>query len=233
MRKASHFRSRRLASAVPTLVSKSWLGRSLSRHLSVVALVLVLLGEAVVAGFVMRDLGRSYATVENMYNGSVQGLLRVGELQYEAQETRRSTLYALTTNDGNLQVNYADQSREADQRVSDGIAEYLAQARMPRELEVGKRLENDWNAYLKIRDDVLGFILESSPKEAVDVDLRSGVPLFDRVRQDLDDIKRLYDEQASQQLVVVAASSRRSVLKLIAGLGFALLFGSVAIWAIQ
>src|SRR6201993_920400 len=196
-------------------------------------LLMVLLAEVGVGIFVLKDLRQSYVQVQKMYEGSVRGLRRIGELQYEAQETRRSTLYALTTNDGNLQVNYADQSREADQRVSDGIAEYLAQARMPRELEVGKRLENDWNAYLKIRDDVLGFILESSPKEAVDVDLRSGVPLFDRVRQDLDDIKRLYDEQASQQLVVVAASSRRSVLKLIAGLGFALLFGSVAIWAIQ
>ena len=41
------------------------------------------------------------------------GLRGIGELQYQAQETRRSTLYALTTNDSNLQVEYADQSRAA------------------------------------------------------------------------------------------------------------------------
>src|SRR5437879_9606683 len=73
----------------------------------------------------------------------MQGLRRIGELQYDAQETRRSTLYALTTEDGNLQVEYADQSREADHRVSEGIAEYLVQARRPRDIEVGKRLANE------------------------------------------------------------------------------------------
>jgi len=75
----------------------------------------------------------------------------------------------------------------------------------------------------------LGLILESSPKEAVAVDLTSGVSLFDRVRQDAEQIKRLYDEQASQELVLVTESSQRSVLKLIGGSGFALIFGSAAI----
>jgi signal transduction histidine kinase len=196
--------------------------------------VLMVFGVEVGVGiFVIRDLLTAYRDVQQVYAGSVRGLRSIGELQYQAQETRRSTLYALATSDGNLQVTYADQSREADKRVTDGIAEYLAQARTPREIGVGKRLANDWDTYLKIRNDVLGLILESSTKEAVDVDLKSGVPLFDRVRQDLDDVKRLYEEQASQQLAVVAVSSRRLVVKLIGGLGFAVLFGSLAIWAIQ
>src|ERR1700745_1772870 len=218
MRKVSNFRSRRLASAVPTLVSKSWLGRSLSRHLSVVALVLVLLGEAVVAGFVMRDLGRSYATVENMYNGSVQGLLRVGDMQYEAQETRRSTLYALTTNDGNLQVSYADQSRDADRRVTEGIAQYLTNARSAQEARAGHQLAKDWTDYLRVRDEVLGLTLEGSPKEAVHLDLNLGVSKFDRVRRDLDDVKRSYDAEASQQVATVAEASRTSMARLTAAL---------------
>ena len=181
----------------------------------------------------IRDLHNSYLEVERMYDKSVRGLHRIGELQYEAQETRRSTLYALTTNDGNLQVNYADQSREADRRVTEGIARYLAQARTPQELSLGRRLANDWSTYLTVRDDVLGLILEGGVKEAVDLDLASGVPLFDRVRRDLEDIKRLYDEQASQRLAAVAGFYRRSAVKLTAALGFGLLFGSLAIWAIQ
>lgn len=183
--------------------------------------------------FVIRDLLSTYAQAERIYVVSIQGLRRIGELQYEAQEARRTTLYALTTNDGNLQVDYADQSHRADRLVSEGVATYLAQARMPQEIEVGKRLANEWDAYLKVRDDVLGLILEGSAKEAVAVDLTSGVSLFDRVRQDLEEIKRLYDEQASQQLLLVTDSSRRSVRKLCAGFAFALLFGMAAIWAIQ
>src|SRR5215472_537142 len=168
-----------------------------------------------------------------MYVGSVQGLRQIGELQFQTQETRRSTLYALTTNDSNLQVEYADQSREADRRVKEGITEYLKQARMPGEQEVGVRLQQDWSQYLKVRDEVLASILEGSTKEAVDMDLSGGVPSFERVRRDLDEIKRLYDEQASEELARVRASSRRSIIKLISVVCFTLLFATFSVWALQ
>lgn len=128
-----------------------------------------------------------------MYAVSVRGLRRIGELQFQAQETRRSTLYALTTSDSNLQVEYADRSREADQLVGIGIAEYLKEAQTSSELEVGTRLQKDWAAYLRIRDEVLASILEGSAKEAVSRDISGGIPMFDRVRRDLEDVKRLYD----------------------------------------
>lgn len=203
------------------------------RHSVAFVLLLVVAVEAGLGLFVVRDLLTTYARVEHIYVVLVQGLLRIGELQYEAQETRRTALYALTTNNGDLQVEYADQSRRADRLVSEGIAQYLQEALAPRAIELGKRLTNDWDAYLKVRDDVLGFILENSAKEAIAEDLTSGVSLFDRVRQDLDEIKRLYDEQASEQLAVVIRSSRRSELRLIGGFAFALLFASAAVWAIQ
>jgi signal transduction histidine kinase len=183
--------------------------------------------------FVIRDLRAADREVQRIYAGSVLGLRGIGELQYQAQETRRSTLYALTTNDSNLQVEYADQSRAADRRVTDGITDYLAHARMPREVDLGKRLEHDWSAYLKVRDEVLASILEGSTKEAVDFDLAGGVPSFDRVRQDLEEVKRLYDQQASQRLAIVDQASRRSAGRLVGVLCFTLLFASVSVWAIQ
>lgn len=214
-------------------MSKAFLAPNVSRHVSTILLLLVLCCEAGLGIFVIRDLARSYATVERMYNGSVQGLRRFGDLQYEAQETRRSTLYALSTNDGNLQVEYADQSRKADRGVTQRIHQYLAGARTARESEVGHRLASDWIAYLRVRDEVLGLILEGSPKEAVQLDLSLGVPEFDRVRQDLEEVKQIYDEQAAQQLAEVARFSRYSVARLTAALGVGVLFGAVAIWAIQ
>src|SRR5579864_9816026 len=119
------FRAQRSVQRVPSWRDYSFL------------LFMVLLAEVGVGIFVLRDLRQSYVQVQKMYEGSVRGLRRIGELQYEAQETRRSTLYALTTNDGNLQVNYADQSREADRLVTEGIADYLSQARLPQERSVG------------------------------------------------------------------------------------------------
>src|ERR1700757_3418845 len=205
----------------------------IARHSSSLLLFMVFCVVIAVGVFMIGDLHTATDQAQRMYAGSVQGLRQIGELQYEAQETRRSTLYALTTNDSNLQVEYADQSRSADGLVTEGIAQYLAGAHIPREMELGNRLQADWSAYLKVRDEVLASILEGSTKEAVDMDLSGGVPSFDRVRQDLEEIKRLYDEQASDQLALVDASSRRSVIRLVGVLSFTLLFASASVWAIQ
>lgn len=205
----------------------------LSRYSSLLLLLLVCGVTAGLGVFVMRDSRIADSEAQKMYAGAVLGFRRIGELQYETQETRRSTLYALTTNDSNLQVEYADQSRRADRRVSDGIAEYLKHARMPRQVEVGGRLRDDWLAYLKVRDEVLASILEGSTREAVQLDITKGVASFDQVRQDLDIIKRLYDEEASQQLAHVDESARRSVMRLIAVITLTILFASVSIWVIQ
>lgn len=230
---ASALKKRRVIPAFKQLTQHSWFARGMSRHLSMILLFLLLLGEACVALFVMRDLGRSYANVEKMYNGSVQGLLRIGDMQYDAQETRRSTLYALTTSDGNLQVTYADQSRDADRGVTQGIAQYLAEARTPQEIRAGQQLAKDWSDYLKVRDEVLGLILEGSAKEAVQLDLNSGVSEFERVRHDLNGVKQSYDAQALQQLATVAELSRSSMARLTGALVFGLVLGMTAIWAIQ
>src|SRR5215470_385840 len=171
---------------------------------------------AIVGSFVMRDLQTANSSAENMYRVSVQGLLQVGEMQYFAQETRRATLYALTTNDSNLQLNYADQTRDADRQVTRAIAEYKREATLPEQLELANRLSNDWAEYLGIRDEVLASILEGSTKEAVSLDLSGGVPSFERVKQELNEVRRLYDRQASQRLANVVATSRRSALRLIA-----------------
>lgn len=204
-----------------------------SRYPSALLLLVVFGVEVGVGLFVIRDVRTASAESQQMYARSVLGLRQIGELQYQAQETRRSTLYALTTNDSNLQVTYADQSREADRRVTEGIAAYLQQARMPNELEVGRRLQRDWSAYLKVRDEVLASILEGSTREAVDMDLNGGVPSFERVRQDLEEIKRLYDVQASEQLARVSASLHRSIVRMIGVVCFALVFATFSVWAIQ
>ena len=204
-----------------------------SPYNSSLLLLIVFLVVIVVGLFVVRDLHSTNVEAQKMYAGSVLGLHRIGELQYQAQETRRSTFYALTTNDSNLQLEYADQSREADRRVNEGIGEYLRQVHMPHEIEVGKRLQRDWSDYLSVRNEVLASILEGSTKEAVNLDLKGGVPSFERVRQDLEEIKRLYDQQASEQLANVAATARRTIFRLIGVLGITLTLASISVWAIQ
>jgi signal transduction histidine kinase len=203
------------------------------RHHAAVLLFVMCCGIAVIGGFVVIDLRTANLETREDYVRSVHGLERIGELQYDAQETRRATLYALTTSDSNLQVQYADQSRDADKRVTDAIAEYGSHANQPTESAAAARLLHDWANYLAIRDDVLASILEGSTKEAVSLDLSGGVPAFERVRQDLYEVKRLYDQDASKRQAELAASSSRSVSRLIGILSFTFLLSSAAVWAIQ
>jgi signal transduction histidine kinase len=194
---------------------------------------LVFSAEVAIGLLMFHDLSRSNSELQRMYERSVQGLRQIGEMQYQAQETRRSTLYALTTNDANLQVSYCDMSRAADRRVQEAISQYLEQAGTPQELAAGRLLATDWSDYLKVRDDVLGRIFEGNTKEAVELDLTYGVPKFEKVSQDLEVEKEIYDRQATEQLVTVAKFSQRALLRLTLVLGFCLLFGSLAVLAIQ
>jgi signal transduction histidine kinase len=204
-----------------------------SRHSGVLLLFMVCCGVAVVALLMIRDLEQANSEAQEINRGSVHGLQRIGELQYEAQETRRATLYALTTTDSNLQVEYADQTREADRRVTEGIAEYRNEARSAKVLALADRVNHDWITYLGVRDEVLASILEGSTQEAVSLDLRGGVPAFERVRKDLDEVKRLYAEDASRREADLAASARRTVNKLVGITTFTFLLSSAAVWAIQ
>ena len=204
-----------------------------SRHNATFLLFLVCCGVAAIGAIVIRDLQNANAESQRMYASTVYGLQKIGELQYEAQETRRATLYALTTTDSNLQVEYADQTRNADQRGKDGISEYGNQAKRPEEVELADRLTRDWTHYLDVRDEVLASILEGSIKEAVSLDLSGGVPAFERVRQDLNEVKRLYGEGASRSQANLVASARRSTWRLVAIHSFTLLLSGAAVWAIQ
>lgn len=204
-----------------------------SRHNAGLLLLVVCCGVAVAGVFVIRDMQNTSAEAQKMYSGSVHGLQQIGELQYYAQETRRATLYALTTSDSNLQVEYADQSRDADQRVKDSIADYGRQANSPRAAQLADRLTRDWASYLNVRDEVLASILEGSTKEAVSLDLSGGVPAFEVVRQDLNEVKRLYDADASLRLANLVAFSSRSSWRVIEILGFTFILSCGAVWTIQ
>src|SRR5215475_7230258 len=197
-----------------------------SRHSALLLLFMVCCGVLVVALLMIRDLEQANTGAQEIYTGSVHGLQRIGELQYEAQETRRATLYALTTTNSNLQLEYADQTREADRRVTEGIAEYRNEARSAEVLALADRLNHDWISYLGVRDEVLASILEGSTQEAVSLDLKGGVPAFDRVRKDLDEVKRHYAEDASRRETDLAASARRTVNKLVGITSFTFLLST-------
>src|SRR6185503_9600274 len=102
-----------------------------SGHHFSVALVVVGLTVLGVGLLVVRDLRASNRRTRDMYENSMAGLDLLNELQYQTQEARRSVLYALTTSDSNRQVEYADQSRDADAEVAEIIERHIRSTAAP------------------------------------------------------------------------------------------------------
>src|SRR5882672_5197200 len=179
------------------------------------AFVLIGLGVLGVGVFVVNDLRATSREVRQVYDRSMTGLDLIGELQYQTQEARRIMLYALTTNDSNLQIDYVDQSRAADTRVREIIAQHLKLDDSRNEAAITNQFQEDWSAYLKVRDDMIVQILEGSTVVATELDLSAGVPAFNKVREDLQEVKRIHRAEAEKQLNSVEGVSSRSLLKLI------------------
>jgi PAS domain S-box-containing protein len=170
---------------------------------------------AAVAALEYRDQQRAHHDTKLMYQGLINGLGAVADLQYEIQEARRSMLYALTTTDSNRQVTYADRSRSADARVT-AITSRLAPTSDTGE---GRRLlaalDRAWAAYLTCRDEVIASILEGEVKEAVDRDLSEGSPAFERVRLALSVVERHQQQRAEAKLAEIATLSTRSLTRVV------------------
>ncbi|HKP72318.1 MAG TPA: ATP-binding protein, partial [Pyrinomonadaceae bacterium] len=199
------------------------------------SLIFLLIGLAVVGvgWYIVRDIVRANQQVEQMYRGTAQGIDVLGDLQYQTQEVRRIMLYTFTTDDPNLQVEYADQSHTAEGRIAGLIARERQQAKSAHLLQAVDKFERDWAAYLKTRDEVLGTILQGSIKDAVQIDQATSIPAFNQVRADLQQIKELYKNEAESQLAEVNRSFNRTLYKLVTILLVTLLLAVVVIRTIQ
>ncbi len=190
------------------------MNRTLRRYRFTLVFLLIGLVVAAVGWYVVSDLRRAGSQVNELYTGTEQGLDLLGDLQYQTQEVRRIMLYAFTTSDPNLQIEYADQSLVAERRIAQLLAEQRRHPKSPEHLRALDQFERTWAAYLKTRDAVLGTILEGSIEGAVALDQREGIPAFNRVRDDLQNIKGVYKSDAVAQLAGVNQSFNRTLYKL-------------------
>src|SRR6185295_14109154 len=97
---------------------RDWL-RLEGEHRVVALLALAGVAVLIVGGILVRDIRTAVRRAREMHESSVAALDLLNDLNYQTQEARRSMLYALTTTDSNLQVQYADSSRAADARVAE------------------------------------------------------------------------------------------------------------------
>src|SRR4051812_25262601 len=142
-------------------------------------LVCFALLSAATGAFSLLQLRSAASEARQLYDGLVSGLDLIGALQYDVQEARRRMLYALTTTDANLQVEYVDESRAADERVTARVHQHIRQLAHPDDIAAARQFEHDWNDYITVRDEVIAAILEGQSAAAIANDLHAGTPAFD------------------------------------------------------
>ena len=186
------------------------------RDHSMFVVVLFALLSVTAGGFSLLELRKASAEARQLYDNLLGGLDLISGLQFDVQEARRRMLYALTTRNANLQVQYADESRAADARVRTRITGQLSRVTRPADLVVARRFIRDWTSYLQVRDEVIALILEGQTEPAIALDLRDGTAAFDHVRRDLRAMQARFEADAEGQRLGVEQASNRSFDTIIA-----------------
>ena len=171
-----------------------WIRRSVGGAGIVLALVgLAGLVQAVRACY---SINTAIREARALYSVGVIGSSIQGDLQYSAQESRRTLIYALTTNDPNRQLPYIDQARAADLEVDrsvSGIATLELDPQSARELA---GFAAAWKVYLATRDEIISLILTDRPKDALAMDMARSVPAFEAANSALRRSKASADRYA-------------------------------------
>jgi len=196
--------------------------------LAVIAVTVLALGR-----IVARDVGQSASDAKQLYERLAQGLELIDELQFDMQEVRRIVLYALHTSDANRQLQYAEQSRSIDagvERLLENQATIFIGAPTKEHLDA---VAGAWHHFLRVRDDVIGLILEGSLPEGVALDEHEGAARYSDVRQALANLKMSFESDAQRQVAEARARADRATVRLMLLVSSALIAAAVGIYLVN
>jgi PAS domain S-box-containing protein len=203
------------------------------RYRELPLLVAVMATVLTLAVLMMRDLRQSADEAGRLYDRVAHGLDLIDQLQFNTQEVRRVLLYALYTSDANLQLAYVEQSRELDGRVQqllDNRTWFAGASATERQLDL---ISANWREYLRVRDDVIGYILEGSLPDAVALDQDAGTKRFNAVREAIAALKDSFALEAAAEASSARSRAARTTERLAVLVLGALLTTAVGIYLIN
>jgi two-component system sensor histidine kinase/response regulator len=192
------------------------------------AVIVIVLG-----AITINQLRRASERSRVSYSGLLVDLGRIAELHHQTQEARRAMLYLLTTDDPNQQVDYAEESKAADQKIAELLAGQVRSGTAEESATLWAAFDRDWRVYQQVRDEVLATILEGNSKEAIQIDLKRGRAAFSNLRNDLLTINEQYKRQADADMKLVGAANNRALGQVSITLALMLLFAVVTAKQLQ
>lgn len=202
-----------------------------SRFTVFFALIVAAIGGVV--SILMANLYTTQSRTQQDYLRSVLGLDLGSELQYQTQEARWTLLYALVSEQTNRQAEYITTSRRAERVVSTRLRTCRSLLEWFSQDQLAFRLEQDWNVYLRVREELIALMRAGRSDDAVELDLRRGVPAFNKVRDDLRLIQQQFKVQSDRLLQQLETTLTSSLLRMTFILGLCLICSFISVKMLQ
>jgi signal transduction histidine kinase/DNA-binding response OmpR family regulator len=168
------------------------------------------------------DERRAVLASESLYSKLVVGLSVQGDLQYATQESRRTFLYVLTTDDMPSQLTYIEGVRKADLSVDLLTGKSILMKIGPDEDRLLQVFATRWMEYLELRDTIIALVLGRRRPEAMALE-GSAAAKFDRAETVIRELKASIEKDAAENAASTtnlfrrAASERTGLLILTVG----------------
>jgi diguanylate cyclase (GGDEF)-like protein len=156
-----------------------------------------------------RALKQAVTRSQDLYRIDTVGSQIESRLEYETQESRRVFIYALALHDPNEQLPYIDEAREASTHVEEAVRQ-LRQIKATDFDPAVNEFESSWEAYSRIRDEIVARVLEGDNRAALAVEKERGQPAFGVALRNLHSLKtslQLHASRASEQVDAILKRS--------------------------
>src|SRR5260370_11734423 len=143
-----------------------------------------------------RALKEAITHSQDLYRIDTVGSQLESGLEYETQESRRAFLYALAISDPNAQLPYIDQARAASTQVKQAVQQLRHLRATAIDPDVNE-FESSWEAYSRVRDEIVAHVLEGDATAALAVESGRGHRAFEVALGNLHALKASLERHAS------------------------------------
>lgn len=162
----------------------------------------------------VRSLDQAITGCRNLYRVDTIGSQIESDMEYQAQESRRSFFYALAITDPNDQLPYLYEGHAASRQLAEATKRLRQLA--PDLSGFAERFERAWGVYETARDDIVARLLEGDTAAAIKLERLRGQPAFAAAVHELNALKSRLEERARLESIQVDQTLKRSAVGLAA-----------------
>ena len=181
----------------------------LRKHVLVAVLALAALLASILG---TRSLQQAITGCRDLYRVDTIGSQIESDLEYQAQESRRSFFYALAITDPNDQLPYLYEGHAASVQLAEAIERLRHLA--PDMTGFADEFERVWRVYESARDEIVARLLEGDTAAAIRLEQQRGQPAFAAAMRELRALKSRLEVRARQESLQVDQTLKRSAVGL-------------------